>query len=80
MLIPQVVATHRAASARVFGRVPVRSVDSTLVQFLGNRLPDHDLTYDDVFMVPRHSTVASRFDVDLSTPDGTGATLPLVGG
>ncbi len=40
--------------------------------------PPHDLTYDDVFMVPRHSAVASRYDVDLATSDGTGATLPLV--
>ncbi len=38
----------------------------------------HDLTYDDVFMVPRSSSVASRYDVDLATSDGTGATLPLV--
>ena len=29
-------------------------------------------------MVPRHSAVASRYDVDLATHDGTGATLPLV--
>jgi IMP dehydrogenase len=52
------------------------------VQFLheidGGAAPAHDLTYDDVFMVPRHSAVASRYDVDLSTNDGTGATLPLV--
>ena len=40
--------------------------------------PAHDLTYDDVFMVPRASAVASRYDVDLATSDGTGATLPLV--
>ena len=40
--------------------------------------PSHELTYDDVFMVPRHSEVASRYDVDLATADGTGATLPLV--
>lgn len=40
--------------------------------------PAHDLTYDDVFMVPQHSAVASRYDVDLATQDGTGATLPLV--
>ena len=38
----------------------------------------HQYTYDDVFMVPRHSDVASRYDVDLSTADGTGATIPLV--
>jgi IMP dehydrogenase len=47
------------------------------VQFLHD-VPGHDLTYDDVFMVPRHSAVASRYDVDLSTADGTGTTLPLV--
>ena len=47
------------------------------MQFLHDR-PAHDLTYDDVFMVPRHSAVASRYDVDLATADGTGATLPLV--
>ncbi len=29
-------------------------------------------------MVPRSSDVASRFDVDLSTHDGSGATIPLV--
>ena len=40
--------------------------------------PAHDLTYDDVFMVPRRSSVVSRDDVDLTTDDGTGATLPLV--
>lgn len=48
------------------------------MRFLDDRLPAHDLTYDDVFMVPRHSTVASRYDVDLTTADGTGATLPIV--
>ncbi len=52
------------------------------MQFLdelnGGAAPAHDLTYDDVFMVPRHSAVASRYDVDLATDDGTGATLPLV--
>jgi IMP dehydrogenase len=48
------------------------------VRFLNDAVPPHDLTYDDVFMVPRPSAVASRYDVDLSTADGTGATLPLV--
>ncbi|MEV0276266.1 GuaB1 family IMP dehydrogenase-related protein [Streptomyces sp. NPDC050610] len=38
----------------------------------------YDLTYDDVFMVPRHSAVGSRQGVDLSAPDGTGTTIPLV--
>jgi IMP dehydrogenase len=48
------------------------------VRFLDDRVPAHDLTYDDVFMVPRHSGVGSRYDVDLATSDGTGATVPLV--
>ncbi|MFI1827675.1 GuaB1 family IMP dehydrogenase-related protein [Streptomyces sp. NPDC020412] len=38
----------------------------------------YDLTYDDVFMVPRRSAVGSRQAVDLSSPDGTGTTIPLV--
>jgi IMP dehydrogenase len=40
--------------------------------------PDHDLTYADVFMVPNHSTVGSRLEVDLTTPDRVGTTIPLV--
>jgi IMP dehydrogenase len=40
--------------------------------------PPYELTYDDVFMVPVRSGVASRYDVDLSTTDGSGATIPLV--
>jgi IMP dehydrogenase len=46
------------------------------VRFLTN--PSHDLTYDDVFMVPNKSTITSRMDVDLATTDGTGTTIPLV--
>ena len=40
--------------------------------------PNHDLTYDDVFMIPSRSNVTSRMDVDLRTSDKTGATIPLV--
>jgi IMP dehydrogenase len=40
--------------------------------------PGYDLTYNDVFMVPSLSAVASRMDVDLTTPDGIGTTIPLV--
>lgn len=40
--------------------------------------PAHDLTYNDVFMVPNLSSVGSRFGVDLTTPDGIGTTIPLV--
>ena len=46
------------------------------MRFLNN--PSHDLTYDDVFMVPAASNVASRMDVDLSSTDGTGTTIPIV--
>jgi len=48
------------------------------VQFLDGNTPNHDLTYDDVFMVPRRSSVASRLDVDLSTADGCDTTIPIV--
>lgn len=41
-------------------------------------MPPFDLTYSDVFMVPSRSSVTSRLDVDLSTPDGVGTTIPLV--
>ncbi|MGM7678139.1 GuaB1 family IMP dehydrogenase-related protein [Microbacterium sp. A94] len=40
--------------------------------------PQVDLTYSDVFLVPRHSDITSRLSVDLSPHDGTPATLPLV--
>lgn len=40
--------------------------------------PATDLTYSDVFLVPSRSTVTSRLDVDLSSGDGTGTTIPLV--
>jgi IMP dehydrogenase len=40
--------------------------------------PAHDLTYNDVFMVPSMSTVASRLDVDLSTADQIGTNIPIV--
>jgi IMP dehydrogenase len=40
--------------------------------------PTFDLTYEDVFLVPSASDIASRMDVDLSAIDGTGTTIPLV--
>lgn len=40
--------------------------------------PTYDLTYDDVFMVPNHSTIASRMEVDLASHDATGTTIPIV--
>jgi IMP dehydrogenase len=37
-----------------------------------------DLTFSDVFLVPNRSRVASRLDVDLSTADGSGTSIPVV--
>ncbi|MEE1939007.1 GuaB1 family IMP dehydrogenase-related protein [Streptomyces sp. TRM 70361] len=48
------------------------------MRFLNDQRPPYDLTYDDVFMVPGRSAVGSRHAVDLSTPDGSGTTVPLV--
>ena len=46
------------------------------MRFINN--PSHDLTYDDVFMVPVYSQLSSRMDVDLAAVDNTGTTIPLV--
>ncbi len=48
------------------------------VEFLNGLQPTHDLTYNDVFMVPSLSDVGSRLDVDLTTPDQVGTSIPLV--
>jgi IMP dehydrogenase len=48
------------------------------MRFLDGHRPGYDLTYDDVFIVPGRSDVQSRFDVDLSTSDGSGTTIPVV--
>ena len=42
-----------------------------------NEKPDHDLTYNDVFMAPNRSAVTSRMRVDLTSNDGIGNPLPL---
>jgi IMP dehydrogenase len=47
------------------------------MRFLADSQP-FDLTYSDVFMVPSLSSVSSRFDVDLTTPDALGTTIPVV--
>ncbi|MCW3156838.1 GuaB1 family IMP dehydrogenase-related protein [Micropruina sonneratiae] len=47
------------------------------VRFL-NPKPSYDLTYDDVFMTPRRSSVTSRLDVDLTSTDALRLPLPLV--
>jgi IMP dehydrogenase len=48
------------------------------MRFLPGQTPATDLTYGDVFLVPARSEVTSRFDVDLSSDDGTGTTIPVV--
>jgi len=48
------------------------------MRFLEGQTPPYDLTYNDVFIVPGRSDVQSRFDVDLSTHDGSGTTIPVV--
>jgi IMP dehydrogenase len=49
------------------------------VRFQHDEKPAYDLTYEDVFVVPGRSQVASRLDVDLSSDDGSGTTVPVVG-
>ncbi|MDQ1423810.1 MAG: dehydrogenase, partial [Acidimicrobiaceae bacterium] len=58
------------------GRNPDRRI--TTMRFLDDGAPPHELTYNDVFMVPSLSGVPSRLDVDLATPDAIGTTLPIV--
>ncbi|MFS0698762.1 GuaB1 family IMP dehydrogenase-related protein [Cellulomonas sp. 179-A 4D5 NHS] len=48
------------------------------MRFLPGHAVTSDLTYGDVFLVPSASDVTSRFDVDLSSTDGTGTTVPVV--
>jgi IMP dehydrogenase len=48
------------------------------VRFLDGNRPGYDLSYNDVFMAPARSAVTSRLDVDLTSTDGTGTTIPLV--
>jgi IMP dehydrogenase len=48
------------------------------VRFLHDVAPSTDLTYSDVFMVPGRSSVGSRLDVDLTTRDGSGTTIPVI--
>ncbi len=48
------------------------------MRFLNDLVPEHELTYDDVFMVPSRSAVESRLAVDLTSHDGSGTTIPIV--
>ena len=49
------------------------------MRFVQDVVPQYDLTYSDVFMVPSLSAVSSRLDVDLTTPDGLGGKLTPTG-
>jgi IMP dehydrogenase len=48
------------------------------MKFLNGREPEHDLTYSDVFLVPTFADISSRSEVDLTTPDEIGTTMPIV--
>lgn len=48
------------------------------MKFLDSSKVRHDLTYNDVFLVPGYSGLKSRFDVDLTPPEATGTTIPLI--
>lgn len=48
------------------------------MRFLEGTPPSFELTYADVFLVPSFSDIASRSQVDLTTPDGIGTTIPVV--
>src|SRR6476469_5573621 len=48
------------------------------MRFLGGRRIHNKITYADVFMVPNRSDVGSRLEVDLTTPDRVGTTIPVV--
>ena len=47
------------------------------MRFLNDLVPPYELTFNDVFLVPSLSSVPSRLDVDLTTPDGAGTRLPI---
>ena len=47
------------------------------MQFLHREDEEKELTYEDVFLIPQYSEINSRMDVDITPPDGTGATIPI---
>ena len=47
------------------------------MRFLNDLTPAHDLTYSDVFLAPGFADIASRMDVDLTTPDRLGTRIPV---
>src|SRR5699024_8620357 len=67
---------HATGAAPVSAAVPAVTCETGTVRFLTDP-PAYDLTYSDVFMVPNRSALTSRMQVDLSSTDGVGTTLPL---
>ena len=68
---------HSYSQGVAYGGFKKAALGGQLMRFL-NDPPAFDLTYSDVFMVPSLSNVNSRLNVDLSTPDCIGTTIPLV--
>ena len=48
------------------------------MRFLHTEDEGKEVTYEDAFLVPQYSEVRSRMDVDITPPDETGATIPIV--
>ncbi|MFM8649659.1 MAG: IMP dehydrogenase, partial [Actinomycetota bacterium] len=48
------------------------------MRFLDSTPPPYYRTYNDVFLVPSQSAIGSRLDVDLTSTDRVGTTLPVV--
>lgn len=48
------------------------------MRFLNDTLPEYDLAYSDVFLVPNKSDIKSRMDVDITPTDGMGGTIPVI--
>ncbi len=48
------------------------------MRFYGDQPIHADLTYSDVYLMPQRSSIGSRTEVDLTTADGTGTTVPVV--
>src|SRR5699024_3192418 len=67
-----VVAEMRSATAARYSK----SCHDGTMRFLNPVTTD--LTYSDVFLVPSYSQISSRMNVDISSTDGTGTTIPVV--
>lgn len=48
------------------------------MRFLNPQAAYHEMTYDDVFLVPQYSDINSRMEVDLTPSNNLGTNIPLV--